>query len=146
MTDEIARPRPRPDAVSEGFWNAVGQGVLAIQRCTQCGNYQHPPRPVCCGCGGGELSYERVSGDATLVSWTTTHHNVVPAMAGALPFTCLVVELAEQRGLYMMSDLIGRTSLAGALRLGMPMRVVFPEPEADNPRLPQFAPAPEAVR
>ena len=146
MTQDFARPLPRSDAVSEGFWNAIAQGWLAIQRCTHCGNYQHPPRPVCNACGSADVSYQRVSGDAILVTWTTTYHNVVPAMAGALPYTCLVVELAEQRALYMMSDLVGRASLPDRLRTGMPMRAVFPEPEDDNPRLPQFEPLPEASR
>lgn len=145
MSDAVARPLPRPDALTQGFWDAVAVGKLAIQRCPDCGNYQHPPRPICHACGCAKPEYQDVSGAARLVSWTVTHHNVVPAIAAALPYTCLVVELAEQPGLYMMSDLIGREALRQTLRVGMRMRTIFPQPVGDNPKLPQFEPVRDAT-
>ena len=135
---DITRPTPRPDPVSQGFWDAAARGQLTVQRCAACATFQHPPRPICRACSGTDLAWQRVSGEATLWSWTVTHHGVVGGLDAALPYICLVVELAEQKGLFMLSDLIGRAAPA-ALRLGMPMRAVFPANEA--PVLPQFAPA-----
>lgn len=137
---KITRPIPRPDPVSQGFWDATSRGELAIQRCETCRHLQHPPRPLCRACGGTELSFEKVSGQGRLWSWTVTHHNVIGGFEPALPYTCMMVELAEQEGLFLLSDTIGRSVDNGALRVGMPMRVVFPERNAGEPVLPQFVP------
>ncbi len=136
------RPIPRPDRVSQGFWDAAARRELAIQRCAECGTYQHPPHPICRACGGSAVEFERVSGEGRLWSWTTTHHVVISGFDAVVPYTCMVIELAEQRGLFVLSDLIGR-EVAG-LRTGAPMRVVFPDPPSGEPCLPQFAPAESA--
>jgi uncharacterized OB-fold protein len=138
---EIRRPRPQPDDVSRGFWDASERGVLAIQRCQQCQFYQHPPRPICRACGAIKLAFELVSGDARLWGWTVTHHNVLSGFEAAIPYTCLILELVEQAELFLASDLIGREHLRGDLKIGMPMRVVFPGDGGGGPVLPQFEPA-----
>ncbi|GAC1344263.1 MAG: hypothetical protein NVSMB18_21560 [Acetobacteraceae bacterium] len=141
----IERPAPVPDPVSAGFWAASAKGELAIQRCAACHRFQHPPRALCRACGGAALAFETVSGQARLASWTTTHHNLVAGFAPALPYTCLVVELVEQPGLFLLSDLVGRDDPA-ALRLGAPMHAIFPDQDATGIVLPQFAPGSGAPR
>jgi uncharacterized OB-fold protein len=141
----LERPIPRPDAISQGFWEAAGRGELAVQRCPDCANYQHPPRPICHACGCEAPGYVRVSGEARLVSWVTTYHNVLPNFAPALPYSNLVVELVEQKQLLMLSDLVGRVHDPASLRLGMKMRVIFPAPEGAAPVLPQFEPVLEEL-
>ena len=84
-----------------------------------------------------ELAFEPVSGKGRLWSWTTTHHNVVDGFEEALPYRCLLVELDEQKGLYVLSDLAER-AIAGDLKLGLRMRVVFSPPLPNGAVLPQF--------
>jgi len=131
------RPRPVPDPVSAGLWEAAARGELAIQRCAACRRFQHPPQPLCRACGSTETAFERVSGQARLWSWTTTYHNVLPGFAAALPYVNIVAELVEQPGLFLVSDLVDREG-AVPLRLGVPLRVVFPRPADGGPALPQF--------
>ncbi len=138
MSDGVARPRPRPDAISRGFWDAAERGELAIQRCAACRRFQHPPRALCKACGDAELRFETVSGEATLWSWTITHHSVLDGFDAALPYTCMVVELREQTGLLLLSDLVGREAERDNLKLGAAMRVMFPKRSGDAPVLPQF--------
>ena len=133
----LERPRPVPDAVSAGFWEAAAREELVIQRCSACRRYQHPPQPLCRCCGSTETAFERVSGAARLWSWTTTHHNVLPGFAGAIPYVSVVVELVEQAGLFLVSDLVGR-EVGAVLRLGAPMRAVFPAAGEGGVVLPQF--------
>jgi uncharacterized OB-fold protein len=133
----LERPRPVPDPVSAGLWEAAARGELAVQRCAACRRFQHPPQPLCRACGSTATAFERVSGEARLWSWTTTYHNVLPGFAAALPYVNIVVELVEQAGLFFVSDLVGRNG-AAALRLGAPMRAVFPQPADGGPVLPQF--------
>lgn len=136
----FVRPMPQADQVSAGFWDAARRGVLAIQRCSSCQAYQHPPRPICRACGGIELAFEPVSGDGRLWSWTVTHHNVISGFEATIPYTCVVVELVEQPRLFVVSDLVGREQVGDGLVVGMPMRVTFPRSSGENPVLPQFAP------
>jgi hypothetical protein len=135
----LQRPVPRSDPVAQGFWDAAAEGKLVIQRCAACRTLQHPPRPVCRACGGTDLAFEPVSGEARLTSWTVTHHNVLAGFARAIPYTVMVVELVEQAGLYLLSDLVGREGARSALRVGMPMQVEF-NPAAGGPLLAQFSP------
>lgn len=136
----LVRPQPRPDELAGPFWSAAESGVLAIQRCLRCSTYQHPPRPLCRACGGTDLHFEPVSGRGHLWSWTVTHHSVLAGLEPALPYTCMLVELVEQDQLIVASDLIGREHLADGLRIGMPMRLAFADPDAGEVRLPQFEP------
>jgi uncharacterized protein len=136
----VRRPRPQPDEVSRGFWDASARGVLAVQRCKQCSYYQHPPRAICRACGATNLTFDPVSGDARLWSWTVTHHNVLSGFEAAIPYTCVIVELVEQPELFLASDLIGREHLRADLKVGMPMRVIFPDYGGSGPVLPQFKP------
>jgi uncharacterized OB-fold protein len=135
---KVTRPIPRPDPVSQGFWDATARGELAIQRCESCRTFQHPPRPLCRACGGIDLAFEKVSGEGRLWSWTVTYHNVLDGFAPALPYTCLLVELAEQKGLFLLSDTIGHAMDEDVLQVGLPMRAIFPESAAGEPVLPQF--------
>jgi uncharacterized OB-fold protein len=135
----VRRIAPAPDDLTAGFWEAAGRGVLAVQHCGSCSAYQHPPQPVCTSCGADRGPFVEVSGRARLVSWTVTHHAVVPALAEDLPYVCLVVELVEQDGLWLVSDRIGMPADVDDLRLGMPMRATF-DVTAGDVVLPQFVP------
>ena len=135
----LSRPMPKPDAISQGFWDASVQGQLAIQRCAACGTYQHPPRPLCRQCSSTDVAFAPVSGKGRLWSWTTTYHNVVSGFEEALPYKCVLVELDEQPGLFVLSDFAERFD-PGWLKLGMRMRVVFSEPLPNGCVLPQFEP------
>jgi len=109
-----ARPVPVPDDVTAPFWAAAREGRLVVQRCARCGTFQHPPRARCTSCGG-EPVFTEVSGDATLVSWTTAHDPVVPGRPrGLAPVVIVVVELVEQPGLWLVSDVDD----AAELRIG----------------------------
>jgi uncharacterized OB-fold protein len=136
----LTRPVPRPDSVSQGFWDAAARGELVIHHCTTCGRFQHPPRPLCSTCGGTELEFTPVSGKGRLWGWTVTHHSVADGFESALPYTCMVIELVEQAGLFLLSDLIGREAIRDTLKCGMAMHVVFAHAIGGGLTLPQFTP------
>jgi uncharacterized OB-fold protein len=92
---------------------------------------------VCGHCLATDVSFEPVSVRAHLWSYTVTHHRIVKGFEDIVPYVCLVVELVEQPGLFMASDLPGEMQ---GLRLGMPMCVTFELVDA-NVVLPQFRPS-----
>lgn len=135
------RPAPLPDDATAGFWAAAAEGRLVVRTCAGCGRRHHPPRLLCPWCGSADVPFGEVSGRARLHSWTLTHHTVLPALEAELPYLCLVVELVEEEGLYLVADGIGLGLEPAALRQGLSMRVVF-DARAGDAVLPRFVPDP----
>jgi len=133
-------PLPALEPESERFWRACREGRLEISRCRACGWYVHPPRPVCPRCHGRDLGWERTSGTGTVVSYTVNHQRWMPTME--VPYVIALVELTEQAGLRLTTNLVG--CAPDDVRIGMPVRVRF-EPVSDEIALPLFEPDPTAA-
>lgn len=121
------------------FWQGGREGRLVILRCRRCGYYLHPPSPICPRDRSTDIGPEAVSGRATVASFTVNHHPWLPGVP--LPYVIGLVELVEQRGLRLTTDLVHCEP--DAVRIGMEVRVVF-EHHADQQGdvwLPLFEPA-----
>ena len=119
-TDAPAKPRPRIDATSRGFWEHANTGQLAMQVCDACADVHFPGSPVCPRCLSGEQSWKPVSGRGTLESWVTFHRPYWPGFAADIPYEVCLVRLAE--GPLLVSNLVGPVADA---KLGAPVHVVF---------------------
>lgn len=133
-TTSPARKLPQLEPDTAFFWSSGADGVLRIQRCEDCGSYQHPPFPRCSSCGSEAVAPSPVSGKGRLASYTINREPWVPGLK--VPFVYGVVELAEQSELYVFTNVLAAT---GAVRVGMPVAVEF-EPHEDV-WLPMFRPA-----
>jgi uncharacterized OB-fold protein len=82
------------------YWAGCKRQELIIARCKACGRWMHPPRAVCQICWSDTLAYERVSGNATVYSFTglakPNHHGATTTIWG---------ELTEQQRLIVVADL-----------------------------------------
>ena len=135
MTAKAPRPLPEVTASNEYFWRAGRSGRLAVLRCRACRYYIHPPAPVCPKCLGRELSAEAVSGDGTVVACTVNHKAWMPG--DEVPYAIALVELVEQKGLRLTTNVVGCPP--EAVTVGMRVRVRF---EAqDDVWIPLFEPA-----
>jgi uncharacterized OB-fold protein len=110
---------------------------VAIQRCTRCGRFQHPPGPACRSCRSRQLKFEQVSGRGTIYTYSITYEAPFPGLA--VPFVVCIVDLAEQKGLRMLANLTGVEPAAVAI--GLEVEVYFEE-LPNGLKLPQFRPAP----
>lgn len=99
---EVERPQPVADVFTEEFWNGVRAGKLVIQRCCECGFYNHPPLSQCYSCYSERLQFQEVSGQGTVYSYTVTRRKFVEGFHE--PYCILVIELAEQDGLFLLSE------------------------------------------
>lgn len=99
------RPAPPITELSQGFWQAIEQGHLAIQRCTACGLLRHYPQPLCPTCHSGESEWQRVSGRGEIYSYTVAHRAFHPAWKDHVPYVIATIELDE--GVRMVCDLLG---------------------------------------
>ncbi len=87
---------PRPDELDVEFYKAtVAANALCIQRCQECGTWTHPARYYCPNCFSGKFAFEKMSGRATIHSYTVTHFTVEPAWKPFLPYVTIVAELEE---------------------------------------------------
>ncbi|HLZ72702.1 MAG TPA: OB-fold domain-containing protein [Dehalococcoidia bacterium] len=136
---EPNRPTPVPDELTRPFWEAAAERRLVAQRCAACGFWQQPPAPVCQRCTSTDLAFQPVSGRGTVYTYTTMYQKNVAGFEQAVPYVNLVVELAEQPLLLMLSYLPG--DAAGWVQIGAAVEVTF-EPLPDGQLLPQWRRAP----
>ena len=130
MTPSI--PLPEPDADTAFFWEACARRELMILRCDACVLYIHPPRPACRRCGSTGVAPVRVSGRGTVYSYTVTHQ---PVPGYEPPFAVVLVELEEQQGLRLVSQVSDVDP--SNVRIGMPLQVHF-VPLAEGVWIPAF--------
>ena len=109
-----------------------------IQQCCVCHRYIHPPRPICRFCLSTTLEPARMSGRATLYSWTVAEQPFHPFFADKVPYVYATVNLVEQAGLRVITNIVDCAH--EELRVDMALEVTFRE-VADGLVLPLFRPA-----
>ena len=136
MSDKkYPKPLPRLDEESKGFWEACQRHELYVQRCGDCGALRYYPRALCPTCLSDRVEWIRCSGRGTVYTFTATHQNQAAGFRDALPYVLAYVELDE--GVRMLTNIVG--CAPEAVRIGMPVRVVFEDATADI-TLPKFEP------
>ena len=136
MNDDAHRPNPAPRPQSyldEQFWSHCTDGILAFQRCTDCGRWRHIPRFMCAGCGSDRFTWERSSGRGTIYTYTVCYMPMSGEFGASVPYAALVVELEE--GVRMTAGASGIDP--DALAIGLPVECVF-ETTAGGATLPFF--------
>ena len=83
---------PRVTQFTEPFWRGLSAGVFRSTRCESCRRLSFPPKPLCPHCWHDQVSWESLSPDGRLYSWTRIHAG--PAVfASDLPYEVGVVDL-----------------------------------------------------
>lgn len=132
----MTRPAPTLTEDNVGYWTEAADGRLGIQRCTQCGRHQHPPRPMCPACHSVEQWIIDVSGTGVVYSFSLLHHPQHPAFT--YPVIAVLVDLDPidgHGGVRVASNLVGVEP--ADVRIGMPVQVTF-APAAGDTAVPVF--------
>lgn len=118
-------PWPIPQITDDNgaFWTGGRDGELLIVRCGACGYWVHPPSPRCPKCLSDAVAPSAVSGRGTVYSYTINRQAWVPGLE--VPFVLAIVELDEQPGLRLMTNLVD--CLPEEAEIGMPVEVAFVE-------------------
>ena len=135
ITESFPRVRPKITNRNAHFWQGGEDGILRLLRCQDCGTYLHPPTPVCNSCRSTHLAPEPLSGRGTVYAYTVNHYRWVPDMEP--PYVVALVELAEQAGLQLMTNIVGCP--LDEVHTGMEVEVVFAR--NDDVYVPLFRPA-----
>ena len=134
MTDAPFRVLPALDDENRFFWTSGADGHLRFLRCQSCGYYLHPPLPQCPRCASKDVAPDVVSGRGVVHSFTINHQ---PWDGSPDPWAIILVELAEQEGLRLTSNIVNCP--IDDVRIGMDVQVSFEQ--HDEIYFPLFEPA-----
>jgi uncharacterized OB-fold protein len=87
-------PQPAPSIASRPYWDSLRGGVLAIQRCVDCEQWQFPMLESCRHCAG-VLELAQLSGRASIHSFIVEHRKVAPGFDHLLPYAIALVSPEE---------------------------------------------------
>ncbi len=128
----IEIPLPLPDEQTRGFWEGCRDRELRLLCCDDCATYVHQPAAMCHACNSTRLTWKPVAGEGEVYSWVVVHH--APA-AFETPYVVAWIELAEQPGLRILSNIVGCPP--ADVFAGMRVRVEFRD-ITDEVTLPLF--------
>jgi len=114
------RAMPNVTDLNRHFWTGGASGQLLILRCDGCGLWVNPPESSCPSCGG-TLSPQPTTGRGKVFSFTINHQPYNPAVP--VPYVVALVELGEQEGLRVLTNLIDIEPTE--VEIGMPVEVRF---------------------
>ena len=129
------RPLPAPDELTRFYWAAAAEHRLVLQRCGSCSKLQYPPEICCVHCQAEEFEVAEVSGRGVIYSYSVVDRPLHAGFVDALPYVVVLVELADQPGLIILSNLVDVPD-GTSLSCGMPVEVVFED--RGGVTLPQF--------
>lgn len=116
------KPLPQPTAISKPFWEGLKTHQVRLQQCAQ-GHWLFFPRTHCPTCGDRQLTWNTVSGEGTLYSFTVARVPTLPEFSDEMPQLLAVVELKE--GVHINTTLVGVAP--EDLKVGQRLRAVFDE-------------------
>ena len=116
-------PRAETDGLSAPFWDAANNGILKIQRCSACANWQWGPEWICHNCHSFDLDWAEVAGEGRIYSWERSHHPVHPTLKDQVPYVAVLVELPGAGSIRMLGNLLGDP--LDDVVVGAPVEAVF---------------------
>jgi uncharacterized OB-fold protein len=114
---------PPITAANAAFWTSGRTGHWELPRCRSCRLFIHPGQPRCPYCLTDSLQPERVSGTGSVFTFTINRY---PWFADwSVPFVVALIELDDQPGLRVTSNLVGVEPQD--VRIGLRVGVEFAE-------------------
>lgn len=116
------------------FWDRATEGELVCERCSDCGKFRFPPRPMCPHCNSLGRDVVPLSGRGKVYSWIRPQHP--KPMGFDEPPVVALIELEE--GVRMVSNLEGIAF--EDVTAGLDVQVEF-APTMKDKQVPVFRPA-----
>ncbi len=131
------KPLPEPDIDSKEYWQGCKEHKLLLQRCKKCGNLRWPPVAICSKCRSFDFEWIPSLGTGTVYAWIVIVQSNQRGFADEVPYAVVTVELDDQPGLRLPSNLVGCDPRE--IKANMPVEVVF-EGVTPEISLPKFRP------
>ena len=136
---EYRKPLPRPDVLTQPYWDGCKGHELRAQRCSQCGRFRWPPSPLCPHCRSWDFAWVPLTGTGFVYSFVVVHHTRMPEFVDDLPFVIARVALDGTDGAVRLTSTIIDCPWE-SVRVAMPVQVVWDDVTPDV-TLPKFRPS-----
>jgi len=103
----LPAPAPDRDGLDAPFWEGTRLHELRVQRCAACGGWQMPAEWICHRCRGWELEWTPVPPRGVIYSWERVWYPAHPALADAVPYLAVLVELPDADNERILGNLLG---------------------------------------
>jgi uncharacterized protein len=117
------RPRPKLDSVNRAFWTGGADGKLNIVKCSDCGQFTHPPMILCRHCQSENVTPTAVAGTGVIDTLTVNHQPWAKDLE--VPYVIARVKLDDVPGVYLTTNIIGCP--VDEVQFGDKVRVKFEE-------------------
>jgi uncharacterized OB-fold protein len=112
------------------FYDALRENKLLATRCQSCSALHLPPRDMCPACYGDEMEIAELTGDGTLMAFTTIHIAPTAMMEAGYgrhhPYCVGIVQLQE--GPSISTQIVGvDPTRPEEIEIGTPLRTTFVE-------------------
>ena len=133
------KPLPIPTIANEEFWAGVKRHEFLVPKCQDCGDYGWVPYPACRTCLSENLEWTRVSGDATVWSFSIVHRGP-GAFAEEVPYVVVLGKLVEEpRSLIVLADMVAECP-PESVTIGMPIEIAYEDIPEEDFTMYRFAP------
>lgn len=133
------KPLPTTTALNAPFWEGLRQHEFRVPRCQGCGDLSWVPYPACRTCLSEDQEWTKVSGDATVWSWTVVHRETMTAFGLDVPYVVVLAKLVEEpQPCIVTGNLLGAD--VDAISIGMPIKVVYEDIPEEDITMFRFAP------
>lgn len=136
-TREEIFPIPKQGIDQREFWEAANREELVVQQCGECGEYRHPPKPVCPNCRSTDIEWAELPGTGEVYTYTITHYAASPEHEDYVPYNVAVVLLDGTDDIRLVTQIVETDPEDVAI--GMPVEVVW-DSVNENLTVPLFRP------
>ncbi|MSV85272.1 MAG: DNA-binding protein, partial [Actinobacteria bacterium] len=120
-TPQPFRVLPRVTEENQHFWTGGEREELCFLQCAPCGEWIHPPAPICPACLSTEVAPQVSSGRGVIHAFTINRQLWYPDLDP--PYVVAIIELADQPGLRLTTNLVGTDPEDVAI--GQAVKVLF---------------------
>lgn len=86
---------PAPDGTDAPFWEGLHDDCLRLPRCSGCGAWRSPGRPLCAECHSFGARWEDVAPRGRVYTWIRSHRVFVSELDVPTPYVTVLVELDD---------------------------------------------------
>lgn len=119
------KPLPAVSPENQEFFDGLKAHEFRVPKCANCGDYNWIPYPACRSCLSEDQPWTKVSGDATLFTYSVVHRGPGAFQEDA-PYVIALGELVEQpRPCLVLANLVGIDP--AEIEVGMPIKIAYQE-------------------
>ncbi|HTX29305.1 MAG TPA: OB-fold domain-containing protein [Streptosporangiaceae bacterium] len=117
------KPLPQVTEANREFFEGLKRREFLVPKCGQCGDYNWVPYPACRSCLSEDQTWTRVSGEATVYSYSVIYRGP-GAFDADVPYVVVLGELTERpRPCLVLGNLVGTDP--DEIRVGMPVQIAY---------------------